>query len=151
MHKGQLTQLVIEPTLKDLGLYSNDATQMLLMIAAHESIKGYYIAQAKGPAKGIYQMETATHDYLIDWLRKTKPALYSKVADMANGKPTATKMITDLAYATAMARVFFLRFPEALPSGSDTDAMAAYAKRRWNTSLGKATPADYKQAYLSWK
>ncbi|UJH95889.1 endolysin [Pantoea phage Nufs112] len=150
MNKKQLKERVIEPTLKQLGLYSSDAVELLLMIAAHESVKGEYIAQITGPARGIYQMEGATHDSILDWMEAKKPSLDKAIMSLVT-ESKADTMMYDLRYATAMARVFFLRFPEALPSGSDVDAMAAYAKRRWNTSAGKATPADYKNAYLSWK
>lgn len=150
MNKKQLKERVIEPTLKQLGLYSSDAVELLLMIAAHESVKGEYIAQITGPARGIYQMEGATHNDIHSWLATKKTTLSDAIGDLVR-KAEADMMMYDLRYATAMARVFFLRFPEALPSGSDVDAMAAYAKRRWNTSAGKANPADYKNAYLSWK
>lgn len=150
LNKNQLVKYSIEPTLKAIGLYSESASNLLVMIAAHESVKGYYIVQTTGQAKGVYQMEDATHDYLLSWLKANKPDLYAKVTALVV-KPTAMTMATDLNYAAAMARVFFLRLPEALPAGSDVDAMAAYAKRRWNTNLGKATAADYKQAYLTWK
>lgn len=150
MDKKQLITRIIEPTLKQLGLYSQDAVNLLVMIAAHESVKGTYIAQLVGPARGIYQMEGATHDHILGWLKNKKPELHSKILSLVVDSSSDT-MMYDLRYATAMARVFFLRFPEALPSGSDVDAMAAYAKLKWNTNLGKATPADYKQAYLSWK
>ena len=150
MDKKQLVTRVIEPTLKQLGLYSESAVNLLVMIAAHESVKGNYIAQLIGPARGIYQMEGNTHDDIIVWLKLNKGHVYSEIAKLVV-QPSTDMMMYDLRYATAMARVFFLRFPEALPSGSDVDAMAAYAKLRWNTKLGKATPADYKNAYLSWK
>ena len=120
------------------------------MIAAHESVKGTYIAQLVGPARGIYQMEKATHDFLVGWMMTKKKDLAKSVLSLVVDKEADT-MMYDLRYATAMARVFFLRFPEALPASTDVDAMAAYAKRRWNTSAGKATASDYKQAYLSWK
>ena len=150
MNKKQLKERVIVPTLKQLGLYSEDAVELLLMIAAHESVKGEYIAQIVGPARGIYQMEGDTHDFLKSWMSSKKPEMWYSIGNLVT-ESKADMMMFDLRYATAMARVFFLRFPEALPSGSDVDAMAAYAKRRWNTSAGKATPADYKAAYLSWK
>ncbi len=150
MNKKQLKERVIVPTLKQLGLYSEDVVELLLMIAAHESVKGEYIAQIVGPARGIYQMEGNTHNDILVWLKLNKPALYKLLTGLV-ASTTGDMMMYDLRYATAMARVFFLRFPEPLPSGSDVDAMAAYAKRRWNTSAGKATPADYKSAYLSWK
>lgn len=151
VNKTQFANFVIKPTLQRIGLYSEDATELLIMIAAHESMKGHYLVQTTGQAKGFFQMEDATHDYLLNWLAVNKPELYTRVIKLADGEPSAMKMVTDLDYATAMARVFFLRFPESLPSKSNVDAMAAYAKKRWNTSAGKATPNDYKQAYLTWK
>lgn len=151
MNKQQFIKYVIDPTLKKLGLYSESASNLLTMIAAHESMKGHYIVQTTGQAKGLFQMEDATHDYLLSWVKSNKPELYKAIVAMGDNDPSAMKMVTDLDYATAMARVFFLRFPEALPSGKDVDAMSAYAKRRWNTHMGKATPDDYKKAYLSWK
>lgn len=151
LNKSQFIKYVINPTLVKLGLYSESASNLLVMIAAHESIKGHYIVQTTGQAKGVFQMENATHDDVLRWLKSTKPELYKLVVAMADNDPSPMKMVTDLDYAVAMARVFFLRFPEALPSGSDTHAMASYAKKRWNTYLGKATVDDYKQAYLTWK
>lgn len=150
MNKKQLKERVIEPTLKQLGLYSSDAVELLLMIAAHESVKGEYIAQITGPARGIYQMEGATHNDIQSWLSSKKPATWYAIGELVR-KAEADMMMYDLRYATAMARVFFLRFPEALPSGSDDVAMSLYAKKRWNTSAGKATAEDYLKAYRSWK
>lgn len=150
LDRKQLQKYVIKPTLTKLGLYTQDAERLLVMIAAHESVKGYYIVQTTGQAKGIYQMEDATHDDILRWLKAKKPEMYKQITSLVAGEPTAMDMVTNLAYATAMARAFFLRFPEALPTGSD-DSLAAYAKKRWNTYLGKATASDYLKAYRSWK
>lgn len=150
MVKSQFQSYVLKPTLSELGLYSTHAERLLTMIVAHESVKGHYIVQTTGQAKGIYQMEDATHDDIIRWLRAKKPELYQQIVGMGDNKPSAMKMVTDLDYATAMARAFFLRFPEPLPTGSDEE-LAAYAKKRWNTHLGKATADDYLKAYKSWK
>lgn len=150
MDKKQLKTLVIEPTLKKITAYSPAATELLLMIAAHESVEGHYIAQIKGPARGIFQMEGATHDDLWVWLELKRPELAKTIRSLVVDTK-ADRMMIDLAYATAMARVFFLRFPEALPSGSDDVAMSIYAKKRWNTSAGKATADNYLKAYRSWK
>lgn len=149
LNRKQFQTCVVDPTLKKLGLYSSDATKLLVMIAAHESQKGEYIIQLTGQAKGIFQMEDATHDYILKWLMDNKPELYAAVVNMADNEPSAMKMVTDMDYATAMARAFFLRFPEALPTNEQD--MAAYAKKRWNTSAGKATSNDYLLAYKGWK
>lgn len=149
LDKKQFKKFVLEPTLAKLGLTNDRASTLLLMILAHESKKGHYLVQTTGQAKGVYQMEDATHDDIIKWLKAKKPALYEHIVRLGDGEPSAMKMVTDLDYATAMARAFFLRFPESLPATEEE--MAAYAKFRWNTKAGKATAADYLSAYRSWK
>jgi hypothetical protein len=150
LNRSQFQRYVLRPSLEKIGLYSPQAERLLTMIVAHESLKGHYIVQTTGQAKGLYQMENATHDDVLRWVHKNRPELYRQIVEMGDGQPSAVKLITDLDYATAMARAFFLRFPEALPTGNDEE-LAAYAKKRWNTSLGKATPDDYLKAYQSWK
>ena len=44
--------------------FSTDAVELLMMIAAHESLMGKYIKQVNGPALGLFQMEPVTHDDL---------------------------------------------------------------------------------------
>ena len=149
LDKKQFVQYVVDPTLKKLGLYSNNASNLLVMIAAHESQKGHYIIQTTGHAKGVYQMEDATHDDILRWLAVKKPELYRSITGLVAGEPTAMQMVTNLEYATAMARAFFLRFPEEIPTYPVSQSN--YAKKRWNTYQGKATPGDYLLAYQSWK
>lgn len=150
LNRKQFQKYVLRPSLEKIGLYSPQAERLLTMIVAHESLKGHYIVQTTGQAKGLYQMENATHDDILRWLHNKKPELYRHIVEMGDGQPSAVKMITDLDYATAMARAFFLRFPEALPTGNDEE-LAEYCKKRWNTYLGKATASDYLKAYQSWK
>lgn len=150
MNKKQFTQHVIEPVLKSMGLYSEEAVRLLLMIMAHESRQGYYIVQTVGPAVGVYQMEPATYKDIHLYLHK-KPNLRNEILNWSVfGGAHAGEMAGNNYYATAMARAFFIRFPEALPKGSDEE-LAKYAKKRWNTSAGKATWQDYLQAYRNWK
>lgn len=152
MHKQQFRTLVIEPVLKDMGMYSEEAVRLLLMIMAHESRQGYYIKQTIGPAVGVYQMEPATHDDIHKFLvsRKRLSLVTPYLSASPVGVTTAGEMAGNMYYATAMARAFFLRFQEALPKGSDAE-LAAYAKAKWNTKAGKATADDYLRAYQSWK
>lgn len=150
LNRSQFQKFILRPTLEKLGLYSPQAERLLTMIVAHESLKGHYIVQTTGQAKGVYQMENPTHDDVLRWVYNNRIELYKQIAEMGDNQPSPVKMITDLDYATAMARAFFLRFPEPLPTGSDME-LAQYAKKRWNTHLGKATPEDYLKAYQSWK
>ena len=146
---NHLRKYVIEPSLLRLGTRykSDDAVELLLMIAAHESKLGHYLHQVGGPAVGIYQMEGETfHDCLVNFVR------YNRVLESKQGQefyrlPNPAFMAFDLSFATAMARVQLYRDSEALPHRSDVRAMAEYAKRVWNTEAGKATVEDYENAY----
>ena len=145
----QFRDLIVKPTLEDIGLYSPEAENLLIMTMAHESNGGEYLEQyPTGPALGVFQMEKGTFNDLWDRYLADKYDLVRKIMTACNlfHEPVAEEMIDDLALATAMARIYYLRVREPIPS--DLDEMAAYAKKYWNTELGKATATDYLSAYL---
>lgn len=160
MNAKQLRELVIRPTLQYLSPvipYSETATELLMMTAAHESHLGEYIAQVGGPALGIYQMEPATEDDIHDNFLAYRRSLEYLVDATTNSSLIQDKdgvdLIYSLPYATAMARVHYFRVPEALPEGSLQNEetirkLAAYAKKYYNTEIGKATEEDYYEAYM---
>lgn len=157
MNAQQLLCLIIRPVLNALGAHSLAAERLLLMVAAHESGGFHYIAQVKGPALGIYQMEPVTHDCLWDNFLAYRERLRIKVIEFVScagmpmsvdARPPSTELMFSLAYATAMARCFFLRVPEPLPDADDLEGLARYAKKHWNTELGKARWEDYFSAYV---
>ncbi len=139
---GNTLREVITAALTLYGLPSSpQAIELLIMIAAHESGGFTYCKQVRGPALGIYQMEPATFYDVKDYLKRTEryPAL------LRYHNPE--RLIFDINYATAMARAFFLRIPEPIPNIEDKEGLARYAKKYWNTELGKATPQQYLTAY----
>ena len=142
----QLRELIIRPTLQYLDPivpYSENAVELLMMTAAHESHLGTYIAQVKGPALGIYQMEPATQEDIYNNFLMYRSDLADLVMNQTGGLTGG--LIGDLFYATSMARVHYFRAPEALPTTHL--GMADYAKKYYNTKLGKALPSDYLKAY----
>lgn len=152
----QLRELVVEPTLEYLDPvipYSEDAVELLMMTAAHESRLGAYLKQVNGPALGIYQMEPATHRDIYSNFLHHRDNLCMLVQDLdfsacLTGEVwDAPELAVNLVYATAMARIHYYRVPEKLPPKEDIKAMAVYAKRYFNTSKGKATIEDYENAY----
>jgi len=148
MNRTQLIENIIDPVIRDMGCFSPQAVDLLVMIAAHESREGHYLAQISGPAIGIYQMEPATHDEIIQYLRRNNYDLYERL-NKWTGIIHHSLMAGNLYYATFMARAFFLRYPDALPRTHPD--MAAYAKMRWNTAAGKATAEDYLNAFNEWR
>lgn len=142
---NDLRNYIVRPTLEHLNLWTQAAENLLLGTAAQESQMGHYLHQVKGLALGIYQIEPATH-YDI-W--KNYLAYHSELAEAIYqlGSPKEEQLIFNLSYATAIARVFYLRVKEPLPDANDLKGLAAYYKRYYNTSRGKATTSDYVKSY----
>jgi hypothetical protein len=159
----QFKEHVVVPTLRYLDSeipYSEEAVDLLMMTCAHESTGGTYLRQkdmtnTEG-AFGVYQMEGATHDDIwynyIEYRVLTEKLIQDLLVDCR--AEVSSPLITNLAYATAMARVHYWRVPEALPSRTDTHYMAAlgdYSKKYYNTPLGKATSSKYVTDYFVWR
>jgi type VI secretion system secreted protein VgrG len=159
---NQFKEHVVVPTLKYLDSeipYSEEAVDLLMMTCAHESTGGTYLRQKgmKGTegAFGVYQMEMATHeDIYVNFLR-TRPFFEESVSGLRSDYSSLRRDLTaNLVYATAMARVHYWRVAEALPSKDDTRYMSKlgiYAKKYYNTPLGKATSSKYVVDYLTWR
>lgn len=141
----QLRKYVIEPTLKDFGLYSTDAVALLLGTAAQESALGTYVKQINGPAEGIFQMEPNTELDIWDNYLNYRPELAQQILSIMGGDTES--LVLNLGYQTIMARIHYLRVPEALPDSKDVAAMAQYWKRYYNTPKGKGTEAEFIENY----
>jgi hypothetical protein len=120
---------------------SDDAVELLMFTAAHESKLGTYLKQLNdGPAKGLFQIEPATWNDIMDNYLAYRPALRDTVLSFSiQNMPIEMNMEGNLAMQIVMARVHYLRVPEPLPSMLSTVGMAEYYKKYWNTEKGKAT------------
>lgn len=150
MNKSQLTELVIIPTLKEIphGL-SCEAVMAAQMVIAHESFCGQCIAQTKGPALGIIQMEPETHEDVWKhgdsiWKNARKLKL---VGVFSKSHPPAKRLIYDLRYNIFMLRQKLFMAPGALPNNAED--MSIYLKEHWNGD-GKATPEKYYNDFIGW-
>jgi len=151
---NQFRQLIIRPALEALGgrLWSPSAENLLMGTAAQESRLGNYIHQlGRGPAVGPFQMEPATHDDIWERYLRYKRWLNITVHEAAGiegeEKLPADYMIYNLRYAAAMARIHYLRVPQALPEADDIEGLAAYWKRYYNTYLGAGTVEEFIENY----
>ena len=138
---NELRYHVIRPTLNAIGLWTKTAENLLLATCAHESLSGYYLKQRKGPALGIFQIEPTTHTDVWRNYLTYRPPLAEKVNTLLAAKDNVERreqeLITNLAYATAIARIIYLRAPEPLPEAYNIPALAQYWKRYYNTGHGK--------------
>ncbi len=147
---GQLRTLVVRPALKEIGLHTPAAENLVMGTAAQES-NLRYIHQVKGPALGLFQMEPATYkDIWARWL-SGHPDIAEKLRQLAgqpdSGVPDPEVMVWNLKFAAAMCRVFYRRIAEPLPQAGDVAGMASYWKRYYNTSLGKGKPEQFAKNY----
>lgn len=141
LNADQLRNLIIIPTLNELGLMSKNAEELLFAIACHESHRGTYIKQVSGEAIGIYQMEKKTYYDIFDNFLKYREPLKENLFKIigVDELPDPNRMIWDMKLSTAMCRIFFLRFSEPLPAYSNINDIAIYWKKYYNTKLGKGT------------
>jgi hypothetical protein len=124
---------LIQLTLTPLGLYSPEAEELLLFTCANESHLGEYRQQVHGPALGIFQMQPATeHDIFMNFL-VYHPALMDQIQEIGHD------LVTNDPYAIAMARVQYLRAPEAIPHKDDIEGIWTLYKKRYNSMKGSAT------------
>ncbi len=139
---------VVRATLIYMRMWSEPAEELLLGTAAQESGLRYLRQFNAGPARGVYQIEPATHDDIAGRYLKRKPALRKRVAALRATEPSAIdQLATNLAYATAIARLRYWMDPEPLPEANDIDGLAAYWKRVYNTPRGRGRASEFTANY----
>jgi hypothetical protein len=114
----QLRDLITR-TLKEIpNGYSEDAVELLMMIAAHESKLGTYLRQVSGPALGIFQIEPATHDDA--WLNGDSIKLNADILGIEYINDTSpSRLEYDLRYQIFIARQKLFMISEPLPFNRD--------------------------------
>lgn len=153
MNPKQFRDFIIVPTLNDLNLYSDAASNLILGTIAQESDFQYVQQLGKGPASGLIQMEPATHrDIWFNYL-PSKPDLIRKIcrflsfdslqAFYSQGHPYHDELRWNLVYNVMMCRIYYLRVPERLPAANDIPELARYWKQYYNTYKGKGTEQQF--------
>lgn len=146
---SQFRSLIIEPVLSKLQLYSKNAEELLVFTCAAESLGGTLLHQIKGPALGIFQMEPATYtDIWTNYIRNRNKLATLMALNMECSRiPPIERMIYDLHFACAMARIHYARVTEALPDAANPEAIWDYYKKYYNTQAGKAKKEDSIKKY----
>lgn len=143
LNLSQVKNLIVIPTLAALPSRWNSpaAVNLLVGTVVAESSATYLHQLGTGPAIGLWEMEPATHDDCWNtFLNSPSQAdLAHAVAGLAlagGAFPGATQMAGNLYYACAMARVKYIRSPQALPAANDAAGLARMWKSVYNSSLG---------------
>lgn len=141
-------QLIVRPAIRHLGLWSAAAENLLIGTALVESGLKHLRQLGGGPALGLYQIEPATHADVWDHFLDYRDDLADRVEALLAEEPAEeAQLVTNLAYATAIARLIYWRVPEPLPAAEEIEALGVYWKTHFNTALGKGDPAEFAQRY----
>jgi hypothetical protein len=141
----QFRELVIRPAISAVGLWSEDAEELLMLTAATETHLGEYLRQSgmNGIAGGfgVFQMQQPSYDLIWKNQILNNPSLKAKIRLFTGyeGKPVIERLITDLALSAIMTRLFYFDIKATLPKASDSYELAAFWKRWFNTEMGKGT------------
>jgi len=147
----QFQARVIRPALAWLELDGEAAEALLLGTALAESGLAALVQAGGGPALGVYQIEPATHKDIWESYLAFRPSLAGRVRGLAAqrwpGPRMDEELVGNLYYASAIARVHYLRVPEPLPDAGDLAGLAGYWKRHYNTARGGGTEAHFIEAW----
>jgi len=140
-----LCRHVIRPVNSLLGMQSRSADRLVLYTMATESDLMYVRQRPSGPARGLGQVEPATHEDIWTNFLDYRPELAERVLTLIapDFAPTPDKMIANHWYSAAMVRLKYYRDPEPLPQPADIENMAEYWKRVYNTPQGKGKVSDF--------
>lgn len=142
---------VVQPTLTHLDLYSLSVEKLLVGTALVESGLSALWQYGNGPARGVYQMEPSTFNWLWDeYLPVKQPRVMLRIRDIVpcgEGKHLLEMLPGNLYLATAMCRVRYLAVPEPLPAADDIAGHAYQWKHYYNTELGKGTTQHYRKMW----
>jgi len=147
---NQYKNYILRPVLEYFDWYSEESEKLLLGTAATESQFGYYIHQVKGPALGLFQMEPKTHEDIWKNYLSYRPKLVSDILECCDfqGGVDAEEMMSNLKYATIMARLHYLRVREKIPVSGDILQLGMYYKKYYNTKNGKGSPVKFQMDYI---
>ena len=141
---------VVRATLIYMRMWSASAEELLVGTAIQESGLRYLRQSNDGPARGLYQIEPATHDDIADrYLAKHRDIRKRLNTLLAPIPSRIDQLVTNLAYATAIARLRYWMDPAPLPEPDDIDGLAEYWKRVYNTPRGKGRTEEFAANYRS--
>ncbi len=121
--------------------------QLMLGTAIAESRLAAF-QQRGGPALSMFQIEPATFADIYKRYLRSRPGLLEAVrAFMLPGLRPLEQLAGNQHFACAIARVKYWMSPRPLPAPGDLDALGAYWKAVYNTSLGAGEASRWASLY----
>lgn len=116
----ELREMVIRPTLITLNKYSQAAENLLLAIALVKQENSHRLNSSCDKNYGIFQIDVPSHQRVWDKYLAFNPDLASKIRGLASQREFLIhphlELATNLSYATAIAWVLYLAYPQAKKS-----------------------------------
>lgn len=157
----QYEDLIVSPVLRDLGMWSEAAQELMMdtaMVESRLTFKRQIIAGGGyGPACGFMQVEPKTAMDIVDRYlglraelrartqKAVFPLLSSVLWDGSDLDGLARKLINDDAFGVAVARLRYWMDPQPLPEADDLEGLGAYWVRVYNAG-GAGTVAKFVMA-----
>lgn len=142
--RSLVTNVVTEMGQVRKGMFNVNFVTACMMACAHESLGGKYRRQlGGGPARGVLQIEKATHDDV--WEHSDT---IHEVAKALGIEKDWSRVEYDDRYSIFIMRHKFAMDSKRIPC--DLFGIADYTKRVWNGD-GKATPTKYIDDYCAWE
>ncbi|MCD8523998.1 MAG: hypothetical protein LRY66_03485 [Saccharospirillaceae bacterium] len=106
----ELRERIVRPTLHYLGKHSQASENLLVAIARWQQ------HHPQGRTEGIYPIDAALHQKVWNQHLAFHPDLASRIRGLASQREFLnnphTELVTNLAYATAIAWAVYLAFPQ---------------------------------------
>jgi hypothetical protein len=132
------------------GFASDAAVELLLGTAAQESGLQHLAQIGGGPALGIYQIEPATRLDIHQNYLAFRPAVERQVLALASDPHVLdldSQLVSNLAYATVIARLVYYRSPLPLAPAGDIAGHGRLWKRVYNTAEGAGLATHFISTY----
>lgn len=132
---------IINPTLVELNLYSDSASNLLLGTGLQESCLGKLSAN-------IFQIDLNTAEDIKNNYLAYRPKLAKAVERLYDPNHSEDwNLKNNIPYEIAIARIVYLRAKQDLPDANDSAALARFWKDNFNTYLGKGSVKQYRHIY----
>lgn len=157
---NQFEQLVTGVLKEYPKLYADGkGVDILMLTAAVESDGCSYFQQINGPAISFFQLEPATIDDILRYVKQSskrnielaqinnnifEEIFYYSARDYQNGA-----LLLHIELSILLARIKYWMDPK--PLGNTIEEHAATWKRVYNTELGKGKPEEAIKKYNTWK